>query len=183
MKHNSLAILLPLAIGTLVAGSASAVMQYTLSDNYSSGPGGFAYNNLYFEAEPSREFSLDIYTGRTHTNNPNPDTTRSLGFGGWMALTPKLDLAVDYNVYNGARAQVWRLPTLEAVGESSKRERVGTLTGTLGLDLLKDASGAGEGEGAPETSAKLSLGAGSGNLVTPIFIERHALPPRVGWVE
>jgi hypothetical protein len=161
-----------------ICGDAGAVAEYILTDNYSTGPGGYAYNSLYFEVVPNQEFSLDVYGGRTRVSEPVPDTTRSLGFGGWVRLTHKLDLSVDYNTYDGAKAQVMRLPDMEMVRETPNRLKVETLAATIGLDLLADESSEGEGQ---EFSSKLSLGMAKATHLMPIFIERF-VPSRGEWV-
>lgn len=164
------------------AGFARPEMQYTLSDGYTAGPGGYACNNLYFSASPDPGFSLDIYWGRTKVSEPMADTTSSLGFGGWIELTRKLDLSVDYNTYNGARAGVLRVPDMTLAGERPDRQKVGTLSGTLGLDLMKDAGQGEDGESTPDARAKLYFGASSAIQTMPVFIERFA-PVKGVWVE
>ena len=170
-----------IAVILSICGDAGAVAQYLLSDSFSGGPGGYANNILFFEVSPNSESALNVYGGRTRVSDPVPDTTRSLGFGGWLQLTRKLDLSVDYNNYNGAKAHVMRLPTMEMSGEKPDRLRVGTLTGIIGLDLLKgDGSGGEEGEEGKYKS-KLSLGFSSASHRMPVFIERFA-PLKGAWI-
>jgi len=183
MRNRWSGLKIIVAVLLVAAGNSHSIMQYTLSDNVSTGSGGYVYNNLYFELAPDPEFSLNASMGRTRYREPAPDTRGSLGFGGWIKLTRKLELAVDYGVYNGAKSQVLKIPDMVFTADKPDRQKVSTLSGTFGLDLMKGFESGGEEEGGSAVRAKLSLGFALAHQLYPVWIERKKVVMKGEWVE
>ena len=161
----------------LLAGAAQAVVRYTAADNLAMGP-GYIYNQFYFEGTPDQDLSLNVSLGRTRVTSPVTDTTNSLGFGGWIRATRKLDFTASFGTYKGQKSSVLRIPDMEYVREKSDRQVVRTVSGILGLDMIERDGD----EGGSIFGMRLELGAISGKNAIPVWTERFA-PLKGVWVE
>lgn len=126
---------LAIAACFLAAPAAHAAWEWTLSDDLTLGKDRYTSNTVDLAVAPSRAFGGDVSYGVNSTATPAEDSSRSGGFGLWVAPGERATFSLNGSRYEGARGEVYdRLGNY--VAETADRQETGTLSGTFSYRLI-----------------------------------------------